>query len=91
VNTFLSSYLQQHLRPNIKHIVIFMDNSAGQNKNRYFFSLCQNLVNTSCDSVKVYFPIPGHSFMPIARDFAVLEKNKKRSIELSSHQNWLQF
>jgi len=81
VNSFLESYIRLNVTPAVKHVVIFLDNSAAQNKNRFFFSLCQHLSNTACESITVHFPMPGHSFMPIDRDFAVLEKKIDRVIK----------
>jgi len=74
VASILDWYVRTKIGPEVRHIIFFADNSPGQNKNRFVLSIMQNFCNTICETVTVHFPTPGHSFLPIDRDFAVLEK-----------------
>jgi len=69
-------YISQHATENTQHLTLFMDNAGGQNKNRFMFAFCQYLAYTRFVTVKKIFPVPGHSFIPIDREFAVIEKKR---------------
>ena len=76
--TFLYFYLQEHCPPEVIHVKLFMDNSVGTNKNRFVFAMLQSLALTRFETIEVVFPIVGHSYMPIDRSFAIIEKSKKK-------------
>jgi len=89
VASILQWYINQKIQPGVRHVIIFADNSAGQNKNRFVLTLLHSLCYTHCETVTVYFPVPGHSFLPIDRDFAILEKKRKKLTALFNHLNGL--
>jgi len=70
----------------VEHFHIFSDNAVGTNKNRFIFTICQFLYLTRFESM-FEFPVPGHSFMCIDRSFALIEKKRKRKIELLHPQH----
>lgn len=63
---------------------VFMDNCCGQGKNRYVFAFWDYIAQNRLQEVHLYFPIPGHSFMPIDRNFAQIEK-KRLTYDKISH------
>ena len=79
------------MSPQVRHLIIFSDNAAGQNKNRVVFALLQELANSKCDVVTINFPIPGHSFLPINRDFAILEKKRRKVDRAIAPSTWTIF
>ena len=51
---------------------------AGQNKNHAIVRFIMALVEVSkFDSVELFYPIRGHSFMPCHRDFSLIKRAKK--------------
>ena len=88
--TFLQYYLTENVPPNCNHVRIFMDNSVGTNKNRFVLAMLQRLVLTQFTSVELIFPIVGHSYMPIDRSFAIIEKKKKKQDRIVCPEDWTQ-
>ena len=65
--------------PHIKKLKIFADNCAGQNKNHVIVRFIMVLVEVSkFDSVELFYPIRGHSFMPCDRDFSLIKRKLRR-------------
>ena len=63
-----------------KKLVIWYDNCAAQNKNRMMVFLMLFLVaHEVFDEVTQKFLMSGHSFLSCDRDFAMIEKRKRRS------------
>ncbi len=70
---------------------VFCDNCGGQNKNRYVFLFLRLLVDTKrFRSVHLSFPLPGHSYMPCDRDFALIEKKRKRRDKILTPSSWVE-
>lgn len=64
---------------NKKKIIIWSDNCASQNKNRMIVFLYVFLVAMGLyDSIEHKFLVSGHSFLQCDRDFALIEKRKKK-------------
>ena len=68
-----------------KHLHLVCDGCPGQNKNwtliRFLFG--QVHFTKRCDSIKLFFPIWGHSHMECDRDLSMV--NKRRGAELQEH------
>lgn len=63
-----------------RKLIIWSDNCAAQNKNRMMIFLLLFLVAQGIfDEVTQKFLMSGHSFLSCDRDFAVIEKRKRRS------------
>nr|CAI5831974.1 unnamed protein product [Callosobruchus analis] len=77
VITCLNDYIESHKDYLQRKLKIFCDNAFSQNKNRILFAyldqLCKN--NTFID-IEIWYPVPGHSMMPVDRDFAAIEKKR---------------
>ena len=86
--TFLDFYLRDNCPPEAMHVKIFMDNSVGTNKNRFVFAMLQYLALTRFETIEAIFPIVGHSYMPIDRSFAIIEKSKKREDKIITPEDW---
>lgn len=79
VCTFLLNYFENDLPPAAKKLLLFSDGAAGQNKNntvvRFLLSLCDN---GRFESIKHFFPVRGHSFLPCDRDFGTIKRVLRR-------------
>ncbi|KAK4873252.1 hypothetical protein RN001_015281 [Aquatica leii] len=77
VITCLQDYITQNKKPEQRILQLFCDNSFNQNKNRFVFvSLNQVCANNIFETIEIWYPVPGHSMMPVDRDFAVIEKQR---------------
>lgn len=77
VITALADYIEHKKLPEHTHLELFCDNCFSQNKNRYLFTFLDQLcANNIFQKVTVSYPIPGHSMMPIDRDFALIERKR---------------
>lgn len=77
VITALDDYLKHNKKPEHTMLNIFCDNCYSQNKNRYLFAYLDQLCSSSVfENVTIIYPIPGHSMMPIDRDFAQIERKR---------------
>lgn len=62
-----------------KKLVLWSDNCAGQNKNQYMLAMYLVLLAKGFFSEIIHkYPMKGHTFLSCDRDFAVIEKRKKR-------------
>ncbi|XP_072390766.1 uncharacterized protein [Diabrotica undecimpunctata] len=82
VVSFLHHFIFVQLDLSVRHLHIFCDSCGGQNKNFTVFRYLHYVVNTAkrLDSIKVTFPIRGHSYMECDRDMGVI--NQKIMAEL---------
>jgi hypothetical protein len=75
----LQHSIELHKLPTHTNLIIFADNCYPQNKNKYMFmfldTLCQG---GQFQSVKVFYPVPGHSMMAIDADFGSIKKEIKK-------------
>lgn len=65
VSSLVNHFLYNHLDLKVRHLELFCDSCGGQNKNYTFFRFLHNVVHHQkrLDSIKVTFPIRGHSYM----------------------------
>lgn len=62
-----------------RRLVLFSDSCCGQNKNKAILTLCAQLASSEhYDQIDHFYLIHGHTFLPNDRDFALIEKYKKR-------------
>lgn len=88
VISMLHHFIENFLVRGIKHLEIFCDSCGGQNKNYNLIKYIHYIVNVrkKLESVKITFPIRGHSYLECDRDMAVI--NQKYAAELPHH--WVQ-
>lgn len=73
----LSDFIDTNKKPTQTKLEIYCDNCYGQKKNKYVFAFLDNLCALGkFETASIYFPIPGHSMMPIDRDFALIERKR---------------
>src|SRR5258705_10523503 len=65
----LSWYIDHNIPAEIETLHVFMDNLCAQGNNRYVFAFWDNYAQTRFKSIHLHYPVPGHSYMPIARVF----------------------
>lgn len=91
VCSFLMHYIGNILPKTTKHLHIFSDGCAGQNKNHTVIRLCAALVTLGrFQTINQYFPIRGHSFLPCDRDFAVLKQKIKKTDRIYTVMNYVE-
>ena len=83
----LRYYIDNHVSPNITKLRLFCDNSAGQNKNKYLIAYLYSL-QARFDEIIITFPVVGHSRMPINKDFAHIEKAKRKHDTFHFPSDW---
>ena len=66
-----------------------MDNCFAQCKNKFLLSFWYWLSQSQFQEIRLFYPIPGHSFMPIDRDFAMIEKCKRRCTKALLPSTWV--
>jgi hypothetical protein len=72
-----------------KNLIIYTDNCGGQNKNWVLISLWKQLVAEGVfDSVEHRFLVVGHTHLPSDRDFAMIEKYKKKMKAVYEPADW---
>lgn len=88
VCSFLHDYITNHLPQYVKHITIFCDSCAGQNKNFTIFRYTHYLVHSlhRFESVKMVFPIRGDSYMECDKNMGLI--NCKARAELP--EDWVE-
>lgn len=80
VCSFLVDFIDSVLDVNIRHLHVFSDGAAGQNKNNVVVRLFLALIEIGrFDSIHHYFPIRGHSYLPCDRDFSVIKRKIKKT------------
>ena len=81
VCSMLADFISSHLSDRVTDVSFFCDGCSGQNKNytllRFMYSLVHHLKRLK--SIKILFPIRGHSYMECDRDMGVV--NCKRDAE----------
>jgi hypothetical protein len=86
----LQYYLTKFRKESHTRLVIFADNCYAQNKNRYLMgyldALCARRI---FEQVTVHYPVPGHSMMPVDRDFAKIEKARRRMEKCEIPDQWV--
>lgn len=78
VISFLIHYLQ-NFAPSAEELHLFCDNCGGQNKNHALLRAVMALVELKMfKTIKVFFPIRGHSYLPCDRAFGLLKRKLKK-------------
>lgn len=93
----IGSCVYRHLKElpaTIRHIVLFSDSCAGQNKNSYVGSMFMTVLQSS-DTLELIdhkFLVVGHTHMECDVDHALIERAKKKSgIAIHHPRDWYQF
>lgn len=81
VSSLVNHFLYNHLDPKVRHLEIFCDSCGGQNKNYTFLRFLHNVIHQQkrLDSIKVTFPIRGHSYMENDKNMGNI--NQKARVE----------
>lgn len=76
--------------PKAKKLLIYTDNCAGQNKNWVIMSFWLQMIREQLfEKIEHRFLESGHTFMPSDRDFALIEKYKKKYVtQAFSPDDW---
>lgn len=76
VSSMLYDYFINKLSPEIKHLELFCDSCGGQNKNWTVFRMLYYMVHVikRFTSIKITFPIRGHSYMECDKDMGLLNQ-----------------
>ena len=85
VMSLLYHFCTEVLPQNVRHLRIFCDSCAGQNKNFTLVRFVHYLIHGKqrFDSIDVIFPMRGHSYMESDKDFGLI--NQKSTAEVPSH------
>lgn len=88
VCSMLHHFVYNFLDERVRHLEIFCDSCGGQNKNYTVFRYIHHLVHVQkkIDSIKVSFPIRGHSYMECDKDFGLI--NQKARIDIP--EEWIE-
>lgn len=79
VCSMLLHYLKTEVPSGTKHLVLFSDGPSGQNKNHCILRFLMNLCDRGIfETVRHYFPVRGHSFLPCDRDFGCIKRLVRR-------------
>lgn len=71
---------------NKKKLIIWSDNCAAQNKNRMMIFVYSFLISCGIfETIEHKFLVSGHSFLQCDRDFALIEKRKRKSKVMVPH------
>lgn len=81
VTSILDDFIEKHVGDGVKHLHIFCDSCAGQNKNYTVLRYLHHLVITRkrFDSIKITFPVRGHSFLECDKNMGLI--NQKKTVE----------
>ncbi|KAK5648093.1 hypothetical protein RI129_002985 [Pyrocoelia pectoralis] len=89
----LNHFIKKKKNQGMVKLSIFCDNCFSQNKNRYLFSYLDSLCSDGIfNEIVVYYPIPGHSMMPVDRCFVqkCLTKNENDVTDVLTVLNYKQ-
>lgn len=79
VCSMILHYLKTEVASGTKHLVLFSDGTSGQNKNHSMVRFLMNLCDRGIfETVRHYFPVRGHSFLPCDRDFGCIKRVVRR-------------
>lgn len=87
--SFLDHYIKNYLDKKVNKLHIFSDNCAGQNKNSAMVHYLMSLIKHGVmKDIVHHLPEPGHSFLPCDRNFARIEKKKRKKEILYNPEEW---
>lgn len=88
----ICSIIYKYIKDNnisAEHLIVYSDNCSGQNKNWAIMSLWRQLVAEKVfKSVEHRFLVVGHTHLPSDRDFAIIEKYKKKMKSVYEPKDW---
>lgn len=88
----IASILYKHFKawgPFPKNLIVYTDNCGGQNKNWVIVSLWKQLIAENMfDTIEHRFLVVGHTHLPSDRDFAIIEKHKKKLNAVYDPEDW---
>lgn len=80
VCTFLVDYIIRHKTVEHRQLYLISDGCSGQNKNHSLLRMCMALVQMNMfESIEIFFPVRGHSFLPCDRDFGTVKRLIRRT------------
>ena len=82
-------YFISALLSSMKKLKIFADNRFSQNKNKYIVAYFHSIVHSNLEEIQVFYPLPGHSRLPCDRDFASIEKRRRRKNRVVKPPEWV--
>lgn len=87
VTSMLNHFIFFVLDSQVKHLEIFCDSCSGQNKNYLVIKFCHYVVSfvKRLESIKITFPIRGHSYMECDRNMSLI--NQKSPCEVP--EDWV--
>lgn len=82
VTSLMYHFCFNYLPESVRHLEIYCDSCSGQNKNYTMFRFLHFLVHGKkrFDTIKVTFPIRGHSYLECDKDFGLI--NQKAVVEI---------
>lgn len=84
--------LKKVFGPDTKHVRLFADGCAGQNKNSYVVHTLMHWLYhdapKTINSITIFFPIRGHSYMPADRVFGRAEKILRKHSVLKTPESY---
>lgn len=85
VVSFLFDFITNQMNKSIRHLVIFCDSCGGQNKNYTMLRFIHTIIHelNLLDSIKITFPIRGHSYLECDKNMGLI--NLKTKMELPFH------
>ncbi|XP_065671577.1 uncharacterized protein LOC136089483 [Hydra vulgaris] len=88
VTSILFHFFMNHLSGEIKHLELFCDSCAGQNKNYTMIRFLDFLVNQRerFDSIKISFPERGHSYLECDKDMGLINCKAHASTPSDWHE-----
>ncbi|XP_023028220.2 uncharacterized protein [Leptinotarsa decemlineata] len=87
VASFFHDFIYNHLDKKVRHLQIFSDSCAGQNKNKTILRLMHHVVHVEnrLDYIKMTFPIRGHSYLECDKNTALV----KHTAHAETPQDWV--
>lgn len=77
------------LLPNVTKLIAYSDSCGGHNKNKHICKLFMFLTKaTHLEEIHHKFLEPGHTYMECDRNFALIEKNKKKNPQVYIPDHW---
>lgn len=86
----LDDYIKNNKKPSQTRLELYCDNCFSQKKNRYLFTFLDQLCARGLlESVTIFYPVPGHSMMPVDRDFALIERKRLKHDKIYTPDHYI--
>lgn len=88
VSSLLHHFVFNYLNEEVQHLEIFCDSCGGQNKNYTVFRLLHYIVHVEkrLQSIKLTFPIRGHSYLECDKDFGLINQKSRAEVP----EDWIE-